>query len=214
MQEALPQLTYSDNAIIGSNDVIAYLNDMQAFDVSSNAELQIAKKKRSTAQKFAKQAKDARKEAIKQFKEFLSTNYPEIDSIEELANDVVSEFDGEIKPYLAEVKGERLEKAQALIDEISNNYEQPAFDAPSELSNEEYWTAKGNPSNKLEKRVVALVLEEKYRIEQESRVEQINTAKSNDFKSDIQSVIDGVDELLIYSGEDVLNLLEPLKKYL
>lgn len=214
MQEALPQLTYRDNAIIGANDVIAYLNDMQAFDVSSNAELQIAKKKRSTAQKFAKQAKDARKEAINQFKEFLSTNYPEIDSIEELANDVVTEFDSEIKPYLAEVKGERLKKAQSLIDEVSNNYEQTPFKAPSELSNEEYWTAKGNPSNKLEKRVVALVLEEKYRIEQESRVEQIHTAKSNDFKSDIQSVIDGVDELLIYSGEDVLKLLEPLKKYL
>ena len=77
-----------------------------------------------------------------------------------------------------------MDKAQALIDEISNNYEQPTFNAPSELSNEEYWTAKGNPSNKLEKRVVALVLEEKYRIEQESRVEQIHTAKSNDFKSE------------------------------
>ena len=152
MQEALPQLTYSDNAIIGANDVIAYLNNMQAFDVSSNAELQIAKKKRSTAQKFAKQAKDARKEAIKQFKEFLSTNYPEIDSIEELANDVVAEFDGEIKPYLAEVKGERLEKAQALIDEISNNYEQPTFNAPSELSNEEYWTAKGKKKTKPKKK--------------------------------------------------------------
>lgn len=217
MQEVTPQVitqvTSTGYEFIGMNDAIAYLQDMHAFDVSSNAELKIAKDRRSTANKFIKQVKDARKAVIELFNNGLDEAYPELNMIVELAEDTVAEFDAEIKPYIASKKDERLEKAQVLIDEISCNYEQDPFKAPSDYANEEYWTAKGNISSKLEKRIVADVLNEKYRLEQESRVEQIKTAKSLDFKNDIASIINSIDKEMIYSGNDVIKMLMPLRKY-
>lgn len=204
-----------DSQVFGTKELLAELQSISAFDVSSNTELTLAKKQRAAIAKVVPALKKQRKAFLTDMEQQLNEQYPELPAIEELAVALIEDFDKEIKPYVTSIKGERLERIQSTIDEISANYGQETYQAPTEYANEEYWTQTNNPAKKLEKKIV-----------DDIRLRQIDMAKveakldsdkrkAERLKDTILGIINNVDRVNgIYSGEDVIKLLMPLGEFI
>ncbi|MCG4286510.1 hypothetical protein [Weissella cibaria] len=204
-----------DSQVFGTKELLTELQSISAFDVSSNTELTLAKKKRAAIAKVVPALKKQRKAFLTDMEQQLNEQYPELPAIEELAVALIEDFDKEIKPYVTSIKGDRLERIQSTIDEISANYGQETYQAPTEYANEEYWTQTNNPAKKLEKKIVDDVrLRQIDMAKVEAKLDS-DKRKAERLKDAIRGIINNVDRVNgIYSGEDVIKLLMPIGEFI
>ena len=204
-----------DSQVFGTQELLTELQSISAFDVSSNTELTLAKKQRAAIAKVVPALKKQRKAFLTDMEQQLNEQYPELPAIEELAVALIEDFDKEIKPYVTSIKGERLERIQSTIDEISANYGQETYQAPTEYANEEYWTQTNNPAKKLEKKIIDDVrLRQIDMAKVEAKLDS-DKRKAERLKDAILGIINNVDRVNgIYSGEDVIKLLMPLGEFI
>lgn len=204
-----------DSQVFGTQELLTELQSISAFDVSSNTELTLAKKQRAAIAKVVPALKKQRKAFLTDMEQQLNEQYPELPAIEELAVALIEDFDKEIKPYVTSIKGERLQRIQSTIDEISANYGQESYQAPTEYANEEYWTQTNNPAKKLEKKIVDDVrLRQIDMAKVEAKLDS-DKRKAERLKDAILGIINNVDRVNgIYSGEDVIKLLMPLGEFI
>lgn len=123
--------------LFGAKEFLAQLQVIKAFDVSTNTELAQAKKQRAVVAKVKPFIKKLHKQYQEEKEAEFREHNPEFALIEALTNDLLADFDNEIKPYVASIKGQRLERIQPMIDEISGNYHLDPYPAPAEYANEE-----------------------------------------------------------------------------
>lgn len=204
-----------DSQVFGTKELLTELQSISAFDVSSNTELTLAKKQRAAIAKVVPALKKQRKAFLTDMEQQLNEQYPELPAIEELAVALIEDFDKEIKPYVTSIKGDRLERIQSTIDEISANYGQETYQAPTEYANEEYWTQTNNPAKKLEKKIVDDVrLRQIDMAKVEAKLDS-DKRKAERLKDAIRGIINNVDRVNgIYSGEDVIKLLMPIGEFI
>lgn len=204
-----------DSQAFGTKELLAQLQDIHPFDVSSNTELALAKKQRAAVAKVIPALKKQRKAFLADMEEQLNEKFPELPAIESLANDLLDDFDSEIKPYVSSIKGERLKQIQPEIDEVAANYEVEPYTAPADYANEEYWTATNKPSKKLRDKIVTDVRLQKVDMAKVEAKLDSEKRKSERLKDAIRSIIDNVDRVNgLYSGDDVIKLLMPLGEFI
>lgn len=204
-----------DSQAFGTKELLAQLQGIHPFDVSSNTELALAKKQRAAVAKVIPALKKQRKAFLADMEEQLNEKFPELPAIESLANDLLDDFDSEIKPYVSSIKGERLKQIQPEIDEVAANYDVEPFNAPADYANEEYWTATNKPSKKLRDKIVTDVrLQQVDMAKVEAKLDS-EKRKSERLKDAICNIIDNVDRVNgLYSGDDVIKLLMPLGEFI
>jgi hypothetical protein len=208
-------LAIKDGQAFGAKDILEQLQAVSAFDVSTNTELKMAKQQRAAIAKVKPALKRERKKFLEDAEAKFNEQFPEIPAIEELTDALLEDFDSEIKPYVASIKGDRLEQIQPEIDEVAANYEVEPFNAPADYANEEYWTATNKPSKKLRDKIVTDVRLQKVDMAKVEAKLDSEKRKSERLKDAIRSIIDNVDRVNgLYSGDDVIKLLMPLGEFI
>ena len=208
------ELKIQGKQVYGAEQLLADLQKVSAFDISTNTELALAKKRRSAIAKVMPAIKKQRKNFLADVEAEFNEQHPEFPLIEQLAQSLLDDFDAEIKPYVNSIKGERLERIQPTIDEISANYEQETFKAPLEYANEEYWTQTNNPAKKLERKIIDDVRLRGIDFKKTEAKLDSEKRKAERLKDTIRQIIDGVDRNGVYDGEDIIKMLMPLGEFL
>lgn len=200
--------------LFGAKEFLAQLQNIKAFDVTTNTELAQAKKQRAVVAKVKPFIKKLHKQYQSEKEAEFRTNNPEFSLIEGLTNDLLQDFDDEIKPYVTSIKGQRLERIQPTIDEIASNYNVESYAAPAEYANEEYWTQTNNSAKKLEHKIVDDVRIREFEKRKQSADEAIDQRKDEKLKDTIRGIIDGIDRTALYDGNDVIKMLIPLGEFI
>lgn len=200
--------------LFGAKEFLEQLQGIQAFDVSTNTELAQAKKQRAVVAKVKPFIKKLHKQYQEEKEAEFREHNPEFALIEGLTNDLLADFDNEIKPYVASIKGQRLERIQPTIDEISNNYHLESYPAPGEYANEEYWTQTNNPAKKLEKKIVDDVRIREFEQRKQQANQAIDQRKDERLKNVIRDIVKGIDREALYDGNDVIKMLIPLSEFI
>lgn len=200
--------------LFGAKEFLEQLQGIQAFDVSTNTELAQAKKQRAVVAKVKPFIKKLHKQYQEEKEAEFKEHNPEFALIEGLTNDLLADFDNEIKPYVASIKGQRLERIQPTIDEISSNYHLESYPAPGEYANEEYWTQTNNPAKKLEKKIVDDVRIREFEQRKQEANQAIDQRKDERLKNVIRDIVKGIDREALYDGNDVIKMLIPLSEFI
>ncbi|WP_419154485.1 hypothetical protein [Weissella bombi] len=200
--------------LFGAKEFLAQLQNIKAFDVTTNTELAQAKKQRAVVAKVKPFIKKLHKQYQTEKEAEFRMNNPEFALIEELTNDLLQDFDDEIKPYVASIKEQRLQRIQPMIDEIAGNYNVDTYTAPTEYANEEYWTQTNNPASKLDKKIVDDVRIREFEKRKQLAETAIDHRKDKKLKNTIKSIIDSIDRTALYDGNDVIKLLIPLGEFI
>lgn len=200
--------------LFGAKEFLEQLQGIQAFDVSTNTELAQAKKQRAVVAKVKPFIKKLHKQYQEEKEAEFREHNPEFALIEGLTNDLLADFDNEIKPYVASIKRQRLERIQPTIDEISSNYHLESYPAPGEYANEEYWTQTNNPAKKLEKKIVDDVRIREFEQRKQQANQAIDQRKDERLKNVIRDIVKGIDREALYDGNDVIKMLIPLTEFI
>lgn len=203
-----------DDQLFGAKEFLGQLQGIQAFDVSTNTELAQAKKQRAVVAKVKPFIKKLHKQYLEEKEAEFREHNPEFALIEALTNDLLADFDNEIKPYVASIKDQRLARIQPVIDEISGNYHLESYSAPAEYANEEYWTQTNNPAKKLENKIVDDVRIREFEQRKQAAAEASDQRKDKHLKDVIRGIVASIDREALYDGNDVIKMLIPLSEFI
>jgi len=220
IKEVFPVVGVADDGQVnGLADKLAQLTDAMALEVDSRQAVVVGKRHLAQWRKDRTEVKSARTKSVKLFKERLEGQYPELALIEKRLDELIDEQDSQIKPFMADIYAERLEKANAEADIFgaSRNWLAGEVKLPAEITNEEFWTTKDELNAKGRKKVqdeVKLHELELSKQEAEDKLAKENVYLPKKVIQDIFAKLANRKDDEVFDKMDVVRFLLPLKSYM